>query len=126
MGAWGSGPFDNDDAMDWVAELESARDVGVVRSALESVTDADGYIEAPVGSVALASAEVVAALRGKPGADLPEEVSTWVGKQRGTFDESLLTVAGHAVEIVLNDPSRSSCANCGTRRRTRTGMPGGR
>ena len=38
---------------------------------------------------------------------LPEEVSTWVGKQRGTFDESLLTVAGHAVEIVLNDPSRS-------------------
>ena len=107
MGAWGAGPFENDDAMDWLAELESARDLGVVRSALESVTAAEDYVEGPVGSIALASAEVVAALRGKPGVDLPSEVSTWVGKQRGLFDAALLTMAAQAVEIVLNDPSRS-------------------
>ena len=107
MGAWGSGPFENDDAMDWVAELESARDLAAVRSALEAVTRAEEYIDAPVGSIALASAEVVAALRGRPVVDLPPEVTNWVAKQRGLFDAALITMAAQAVQIVLSESSRS-------------------
>ena len=107
MGAWGTGPFENDDAMDWVAELEAAPDLVAVRSALQAVTTAEEYIDAPVGSIALASAEVVAALRGRPVVDLPKEVTDWVAKQRGLFDAALLTMAAHAVQIVLNEPSRS-------------------
>lgn len=30
MGAWGHGPFDNDDAGDWVWELEESEDFSVV------------------------------------------------------------------------------------------------
>jgi hypothetical protein len=107
MGAWGSGPFENDDAMDWVAELESARDLAAVRSALEAVTRAEEYIDAPAGSIALASAEVVAALRGRPVVDLPPEVTNWVAKQRGLFDAALITMAAQAVQIVLSESSRS-------------------
>jgi hypothetical protein len=28
MGAWGSGSFENDGALDWVIELEAADDIG--------------------------------------------------------------------------------------------------
>jgi hypothetical protein len=62
MGAWGTEPFANDDAMDWIADLETAKDLRVVRAALDAVPgDGAEYIEAPVGCVALAAAEVVAA-----------------------------------------------------------------
>ena len=39
MGAWGSGHFENDDAMDWVWELEADRDGSVVRAALGAVAE---------------------------------------------------------------------------------------
>ena len=107
MGAWGTGPFENDDAMDWVAELEGTRDLSAVRSALEAVTAAEDYVDAPVGSIALAPAEVVAALRGRPIDDVPPEVTDWVVRQRGLFDAALLTMASQAVQIVLSESSRS-------------------
>lgn len=77
MGAWGHGSFENDDALDWVYALE-ADGVEAIRSALAAVLEADGYVEAPEASMALAAAEVVAALRLRPAADLPEEVTAWV------------------------------------------------
>ena len=39
MGAWDVGAFDNDDAMDWVADLER-RGEDAVRAALAAVADA--------------------------------------------------------------------------------------
>ncbi|MFJ5695976.1 DUF4259 domain-containing protein [Arthrobacter sp. NPDC093125] len=44
MGAWGFQAFENDDALDWLEELE-AGGAEVVRHGLNAVTD--GYIEAP-------------------------------------------------------------------------------
>ena len=51
MGAWGSGNFENDDAMDWVADLEETRNLKLVKQTLREVLDAgDGYLEAPIGA----------------------------------------------------------------------------
>lgn len=79
MGAWSHRIFDNDDAMDWVGELESAVDFGPISEAFDSVLELDDdFLEAPEASTALAAAEVVAALLGRPADGLPEEVTGWV------------------------------------------------
>lgn len=83
MGAWGHGNFDNDDAMDWISELEGARDFRPITRVLDTVLRVKGYLESPDASVGLAAAEVVAALLGQPSATLPPEVTAWVrGKPR--------------------------------------------
>lgn len=80
MGAWGAGNFENDTALDWVWELEAADDLGPVEAALADVLVAadEGDLDADVGSIGLAAAEVVAALGGRPLDGLPEEVAAWV------------------------------------------------
>ena len=83
MGAWGTGNFDNDDAMDWVLELESAEGVVILSKTISPVLESaeSGEIDATVACRALAAAEVVAALRGKHGKNYPEDVITWVMSQ---------------------------------------------
>lgn len=79
MGTWGVRNFENDDAMDWVAELEQSEDSSAIEEALKVVAEAgDQYVEAPEASRALAAAEVVAALNGNSSPDLPDEVKRWV------------------------------------------------
>jgi len=77
MGAWGARSFENDDALDWVWELEESDDDSVVRSALAAAHD-EGEIEAPEAACACAAAEVVAAASGSPAEWLPDEVRNWV------------------------------------------------
>ncbi len=60
MGAWGSGAFENDDALDAVAELvEGSFELDDLREAV-----AADYLEAPEGAVALALVEVALATLG--------------------------------------------------------------
>ncbi len=68
----GYGNFDNDDAADWVAELEDARTIHPVISALQRA-NAEDYLEAPESCVALVAAEVVAAIRGNQRPDFPRK-----------------------------------------------------
>lgn len=97
MGAWGAGNFENDTALDWVWELEQATDLSVVESAIADVLNCDKYLDADLGSIGLAAAEVVAALRDKPPDDLPEEVSAWVQTHRITPGEALVQDCRKAV-----------------------------
>lgn len=78
MGAWGAGSFDNDDALDWLDALEE-RGRLAIEDALRAAAEAgESYLEAPEASIAVAAAEVAAALHGRPAADLPGEVEAWV------------------------------------------------
>lgn len=104
-GGWDVGPFDNDDALDWVWELSESEDLSVVEEALQAATRSSGYLEAPTGSVALAAAEVVAALKGKPRALLPEEVNEWVTSHALEVDERLVQAARQAIVLVRNGES---------------------
>lgn len=62
MGADGYGPFDNDDAMDFLGDLTESRKPGKqVRKAMEAVLNNKKYIEAPDMSVAVAAAVLVIA-----------------------------------------------------------------
>lgn len=103
MGAWGVGSFENDDAGDWVWQLEEAEDLALVQGALEAAAQADGYLESPTSAEALAAAEVVAALAGHPAPDLPDGVQTWVAAHSGTVSPDLRALALAAVERVATE-----------------------
>lgn len=70
MGAWGTGPFENDDAADWAWELEAAEDE--VALLLEGFAAASGAeaAELPEASVAVAAAAWLAS--GLPGGEAVE------------------------------------------------------
>ncbi|HTH48407.1 MAG TPA: DUF4259 domain-containing protein [Candidatus Limnocylindria bacterium] len=98
MGAWGSGTFENDDASDWLYELEESSETSVIAEALSVITDAgDAYLEAPDCSNALAAAEIVAALRGKPPADFPDNAKKWVAEHAKLEVTALVKIAQAAI-----------------------------
>jgi hypothetical protein len=93
MGSWGHGTFDNDTAMDWVVQLTVAKNASFLRESLDDGVDED----------ALAAAEVVAALRGRPVEDLPDDVSEWIRLHPVTVTDDLLRAARDAVARVKDD-----------------------
>jgi hypothetical protein len=102
MGAWGAGNFENDDALDWLGELEETADLSLVEQAILAVLTSDNYVEAGEGCIALAAAEVMAALQDKPVENLPEEVTTWIQTHNVTSDPKLVTDALIVVEKIRN------------------------
>ena len=109
MGAWGAGPFENDDAADFAAELEGldADDgVQVLTDAL-AATDTE-YVEAPDASIAVAAAQVVVWMR-SPDA-LPDdayaaEALTWITAAAPVPTADLLAAARRAVARVSGEDS---------------------
>lgn len=98
MGAWGSGTFENDDASDWLYELEESSDTSVIAEALSVITDAGNvYLQAPECCNALAAAEIVAALRGHPPADFPANAKKWVAGHTKLEVTALVKIAQAAI-----------------------------
>ncbi|MDQ3032184.1 MAG: DUF4259 domain-containing protein [Myxococcota bacterium] len=78
MGAWGPGSFENDGALDWVAEFQDEADEAMLDETLRGVVDADpgDYVDVDDAAAALAAAEVVAATNGHAAKSLPEELAS--------------------------------------------------
>ena len=101
MGAWGSGPFDNDDAADFAGDLSDLTDSGLIvallADALLAVTAADGYIEAPEMTRAIAAAAVVA-LFAQPGLPTPPCIDrSWLDSAGVSPSEMLRNQAAHVL-----------------------------
>jgi len=96
MGAWGSGPFENDDALDAVDALVDGS------FALDDLSDAlsADYLELPEGSVALALVEVALATLGRidPAAQLDEVDIHLLASQ---FDDNAYELILSAAERVV-------------------------
>ena len=103
MGAWGIGHFENDDAGDWVWELEDARSLEPVVAAIAAVEAATDYLEAPDATIALAAAETIAAALGKPAPDLPDSVAAVVSVLPHAPDSKLVSRARAAVERIATE-----------------------
>lgn len=72
MGAWGAGHFENDDALNFLAEVDGPQ---VLEAAFKMLPPPDeGCIDASGASRAMAAAEFVAVMKGCPSADCPEEL----------------------------------------------------
>lgn len=98
-GAWGPGSFENDDALDWAQQFEAKPGMRALVATLEAATGA-GYLEAPEGSAAIAAAEVLAAVAGKPSPTLPADLAAWAGKQPKESGLQRLPLARKAVARV--------------------------
>ncbi|MDO6388457.1 DUF4259 domain-containing protein [Uliginosibacterium sp. 31-12] len=100
-GAWDSGSFDNDDALDWAGQCIKSKGSSLLSATLNAAL-VDGYLEAPECSAAVAAAEVVAASKGKASKSLPKELSSWLEKQHKEEIARLSPVATKAVSRILN------------------------
>jgi len=107
MGAWSHEPFGNDDANDWAYGLEEAQDLSYVEAALDVALEADGYLEAPEGSCAVAAVEVIAKLLGKgtQSDSYTKKVDEWVKRVRLKPPRPLLEKAQRALERVRGEQS---------------------
>ena len=102
MAEWGPGPFENDDAADWVYDLE-AGSIVVLRRALDIATLR--YLEVREASIAIAAAEVIAAAVGRPNPALPDLAAQWVREHGKDVSDQLMLMAAAALDRVLGEYS---------------------
>ena len=103
MGAWATDSFANDDALDWLLDFVEAPTIEMLRDTLEHITttDADEYLEAPDCSEAVAAAEIVAALNGRPSAKQPDDLRDWLQTDHGLTAETLTRTAATAIKRIM-------------------------
>jgi hypothetical protein len=106
MGAWGTGLFENDDALDFAGDVVERGGLALVENVLVEILDmGDEYIEAPEAEQALVAAEIVAALAGRPAAEYPDELAEWLDELEAVPDDALVDTARRTVQRVLTPPS---------------------
>ena len=104
MGAWGSGPFENDAALDWVRELKRSDDREFPLTVLRQLEAAAG-IGGREGEIGVAAAEVVAASRGWPSESLPDGVLDWLEHTGGSTEASAAELALRVVGAIEGETS---------------------
>jgi hypothetical protein len=98
MGAWNYKSFDNDDAMDWVYELEKSEGDVLLLSTMEQIiNEPENLNDATICSCVVAAAEVIAACKGSPVTELPVPVQDWVANN---FLENVDNLSEMAVETL--------------------------
>jgi len=114
MGLWQEDGFGNDEALDWLQRLDLDAGVEpVVRTLRGTVEASDPYLDASRAQVALAAAELVAALNGHPHPALPEAARDWVARQMSASvtdaapDEETLALATRALDYVVTSSALS-------------------
>jgi hypothetical protein len=113
MGAWGVGAFENDEAADWSIEFRTAD----LRAGLSMITDPltlaakpeneSDLLDGSDGTMAVAAAELVAAINGHPIDEsvFNEDARQWIARVRPCFDPDLTSLAFEAMSRVLGPTS---------------------
>ena len=73
MGAWGSGSFENDTALDWAADVQSIDDVRDPFERLKALKS--GYVDSDLACEVVAAAETIAMMTGRKSADFPDDLA---------------------------------------------------
>lgn len=106
MGAWGYYNFDNDTAADFAENFKAEPSADVLEQALAATTaPEDDYLDADVASEALAAAEIVAAILGKPARNFPNDLIYIIPRLDLSHVEPLRKPAQQAVRAVMGDES---------------------
>jgi len=103
MGAWGNGSFDNDDAADFLTDVTDGEDLAPVREIFAVVVSSNDYLEAPDASQAIAAAEIVAVILGRPtsAAQEEEELVAWLARVKPVVDSDLSKQAAQVLDRIL-------------------------
>jgi len=92
-----TGNFGNDDASDWVYDLQESSGTDALKEAFTAI-NGHNYPKSPECCIALAAAEIVAAAKGKPATDLPDRARKWLGNQDEV--DSIKKLAKPAIAVV--------------------------
>ncbi|TGE18040.1 DUF4259 domain-containing protein [Hymenobacter elongatus] len=101
MGTWGYYNFDNDAAADFAGDFRDDHSEAMLYEALATAAEEEGALEAAEASEALAAAEIVAAILGKPAKDFPADLIPVIVKLDAAESEDLRELATAAVEAVV-------------------------
>jgi len=117
MGAWGTGVFDNDGALDFVDTLCDSGDSAPLRKAMRRYTlmripsrHVRTFVSDFCEKEALAACEVVAAWLGNPPPDLPEKIVAWK-KRQGATPRRLVRKARWVVRVALSRSALNDLGN---------------
>ncbi|PHR66814.1 MAG: hypothetical protein COA55_09010 [Alcanivorax sp.] len=101
VGAWSEDNFGNDDAGDWVFELEKSKGLDVLMNPINRVLSEEAYLESPDCAEALAAAEVIAASVSGDTSFIPKELGVWLEKKQGVlFGKRPQIDATHAMKAL--------------------------
>lgn len=105
MGTWDATPFGNDEANDWAYGLDDVDDLSLIEAAFDVVSE--GYIESFEGASAIAAAEVLAWLIGRPGERnaYTEKIAVWAEAHPVEVGSAVIERAVSAVQRVLSPDS---------------------
>jgi hypothetical protein len=99
MGTWGIGNFDNSEAAEWVQVFIVHPNIKILNVIFKPFKDnPEGYFEMPDCNEALAAAEIVAAIKGKPSPELPDLLINAIADLR--TEEGLDILAKDVVEMI--------------------------
>lgn len=100
MGSWGFGVFEDDTALDELGDFVVRPSMKRLGEMLDAVTSKP-YPDDAIASRALVAAELVAALRGRPSHQLPEDAKTWVAGESTALPIVLARKALRALAAVV-------------------------
>lgn len=102
MGTWGYYNFDNDAAADFAEDFRDHHNEAKLLEALVAVAEEEETIEAEAASEALAAAEIVAAILGKPSRDFPADLIPVIVKLDASESADLRELAQQAVQAIAS------------------------
>lgn len=103
MATWDYHNFDNDAAADFAETFRQRPNEAVLYEALATAAEEEGQLEAADASQALAAAELVAAIIGRPAQDMPVGLLPAATQLDADGQEDLQELAQEAVEAVLRN-----------------------
>lgn len=107
MGTWAADTFGNDTACDWIGTFLDDPGLPAVKSAIETVLDADGYLDSDDAYECLAACEVIARMQGKWGVQdsYSKALDKWIAKNPTTVPDDLKSAAITAIERIIGEDS---------------------
>lgn len=107
MGAWAEDTFGNDSACDWVGTFLGRPGLETVRSAIQTVLEADDYLDSDEACDCLAACEAIARWQGKWGLrnSYSEELDKWIEANPTEVPADLKSAADAAIARILGADS---------------------
>jgi len=108
MGAWSAEIYGNDTAADWAWGLDDSSDLTLIIETLEAVLDdEEDYLDASTAEEALAAAEALTFLLGRPARTnaYTESVENWAKRVDLDVPPEVLAIANLAIARILSEES---------------------
>lgn len=101
MGQWGESMFESDGVLDFLAEFQNSMDFSLIENAVSNVLESDEYIDVDDCYNVIASAEIIAAIKGNISAEFPEDLSFKSTSLHECINDELIKLIKKALKKVL-------------------------